>query len=123
LNEEEKEEVFDVFFRVGSRMGLKGLPSNFSEWVIMRKDHLKNDMLRSEHTVDLFRQYRKHLGSMRYFLLIEGQKLVVPQEVSNLLQFKRRSALSPVVPIYKLSRVVKLDSAIKAAILPSAYAI
>jgi hypothetical protein len=32
----EKEEVFDVFYRVGSRMHLKDLPVNYEAW---RKDY------------------------------------------------------------------------------------
>ena len=121
LTREEKEEAFDVFFRVGSRMGLKGLPSNFDEWLQMREHHLQNDMKKSELTIDLFKQYRKHLGALRYFLLIEGQKLVVPPQVKELLHFSNISALSPVIPIYKISRSLKFDGLIKSAILPSDY--
>ena len=123
LSNEEKEEVFNVFYRVGARMGLKDLPGNYSEWLIMRQGHLKNDMHKSEYTVDLFKQYKKHLGRMRYFLLIEGQKLVVPGEVRQLLQFNKFSSLSPIIPLYKLSRLIKMDTVIKAAILPPEYAL
>jgi len=123
LNNEEMEEVFDVFNRVGTRMGLKDLPQNYNEWLVMRKHHLQNDMHKSKYTIDLFKQYRKHLGRMRYFLLVEGQKLVVPGEVRHLLQFSKLSALAPVIPLYKLSRLIKMDSIIKAAILPPEYAV
>jgi len=122
LTPEEKEEVFNVFYRVGARMDLKDLPSNYQEWLTMRKEHLRNNMHKSEYTLDLFKQYRKHLGRMRYFLLIEGQKLVVPAEVRQLLQFRKFSFLSPVIPIYKFSRLIKMDSLIKTAILPPEYA-
>ena len=121
LSDEEKEEVFDVFFRVGSRMGLKDLPTNFAEWLDMREHHLQNDMTKSEFTIDLFKQYRKHLGPMRYFLLIEGQKLVVPGQVKKLLKYSNISALSLVIPLYKISRSLKFDGLIKSAILPSDY--
>lgn len=121
LTNEEKEEAFDVFSRVGSRMGLNGLPHSFEEWKEMREHHLENDMKKSEFTIDLFKQYRKHLGPMRYFLLIEGQKLVVPPQVKKLLSFSRISALSPVIPLYKFSRSLKFDGIIKSAILPSDY--
>ncbi len=121
LTSEEKGEVFDVFFRVGSRMGLKGLPNNFNEWKEMREHHLENDMKNSNFTIDLFKQYRKHLGAMRYFLLIEGQKLVVPPQVKKLLHFSNISTLSPAIPLYKFSRSLKFDGLIKSAILPSDY--
>ena len=121
LTEGEKQEVFDVFYRVGSRMGLKGLPSNFPEWIKMRKDHLNNDMEKSKYTIDLFKQYRKHLGPFRYVLLKEGQKLVVPPQVRRMLGLKKFSFLSPVIPFYKFSRLFKIDWLIKSAVLPSEY--
>jgi len=121
LTEEEKQEVFDVFYRVGSRMGLKGLPSTFPEWVKMREDHLNNNMEKSKYTIDLFKQYRKHLGPFRYVLLIEGQKLVVPPQVRRMLELNKFSLLSPVIPLYKFSRLFKMDWLIKSAVLPSAY--
>ena len=121
LTEDEKQEVFDVFYRVGSRMGLKGLPSTFPEWVKMREDHLNNNMEKSKYTIDLFKQYRKHLGPFRYVLLIEGQKLVVPPQVRRMLELNKFSLLSPVIPLYKFSRVFKMDWLMKSAVLPSAY--
>jgi len=122
LKVEEKQQVFDVFYRVGTRMGLKDLPHNYGEWIKMREHHLMHDMHKSEYTIDLFKQYRKHLGRMRYFLLIEGQKLVVPHQVRQLLGFRKFSTLSPIIPVYKLSRLIKLDGLIKTVILPSDYA-
>ena len=121
LTEDEKQEVFDVFYRVGSRMGLKGLPATFPEWVKMREDHLNNNMDKSKYTIDLFKQYRKHLGPFRYVLLIEGQKLVVPPQVRRMLGLNKFSFLSPVIPLYKFSRLFKMDWLIKSAVLPSAY--
>ena len=121
LSESEKQEVFDVFLRVGTRMGLTGLPADFNAWKLMREEHLQHNMHKSDYTVDLFRQYRKHLGAMRYFILKEGQKLVVPKQVRSLLGLSSFSFLSPIVPIYKLSRSLKMDWIIKSAILPSDY--
>ncbi len=78
LCDEEKEEVFNVFYRVGARMGLKELPLTYIEWLPVRKAHLMEDLQKSDHTADLFKQYKKHLGAMRFKVLIEAQKLVVP---------------------------------------------
>jgi hypothetical protein len=121
LTEEEKEEVFDVFFRVGNRMGLTGLPANFKDWLIMRNDHLQQNLEKSLHTVDLFKQYKKHLGAMRYFVLKQAQMLVVPQKVKQLLNFGKLPLLLPAVPLYKLSRKMKLDWVIKSVLLPADY--
>ena len=44
LSDEEKEEVHNVFCRVGTRMGLKELPKTYIEWLPVREIHLKNDL-------------------------------------------------------------------------------
>lgn len=121
LSGSEKQEVFNVFYRVGSRMGVKGLPKTFEAWEEMRQDHLCRDLENSRHTQHLYRQYRKHLGPMRYCLLLEAQRLVVPKTVRSLLGFKRDSLLKPLVWLYKLSRSFNLDSLLKKLILPSEY--
>ena len=121
LTAEEKEDVYDVFLRMGLRMNIPDLPPTYIEWLPVREAHMQNDLARSRYTDDLFLQYKKALGSFRYRVLIEGQILVVPQTVSTLLAFKRYSLLSTVVPIYKVSRAVKLDGAIKWVLLPAEY--
>ena len=121
LSHAEKEEVFDVFYRVGSRMNLQGLPQTFDEYEIMRKDHLENNLHLGEFTIDLFKQYKKHLGTLRYELLIQGQKLVVPARVNQLLNLGHYSWLSLILPPYKLSRKLKLDWIIKSIVLPKQY--
>jgi len=121
LSDEEKEEVYNVFYRVGTRMGLAGLPSNYIEWLPVRKTHLLENLQKSEYTTDLFKQYKKHLGAMRFKVLIEGQKLVVPDRVKELLQFRDFSFLTPVVPVYKISRMMKMDWLLKNILLPADY--
>ena len=121
LSADEKEEVFNVFYRVGSGMELKGLPETYLEWLPSREEHLINDLQKSNYTEDLFKQYKKHLGAMRFKVLIEGQKLVVPERVKQLLQFSDFSLLTPVVPFYKISRLMKMDWLLKNILLPSDY--
>lgn len=121
LSDEEKEEVYQVFCRVGRRMGVSALPPTYAEWLPVRASHLRNDLLMSDYTTDLFRQYRKHLGPLRFRVLVEGQKLVVPDRVKALLRFSDAAWLRPVVPLYKTSRQVGLDRLFKAVLLPSDY--
>ncbi len=121
LSAEEKEEVYNVFYRVGTRMGIKELPATYIEWLPVRETHIINDLEKSNYTEDLFMQYKKHLGAMRFRVLIEGQKLVVPQRVKTLLHFNDFSLLTPVVPVYKISRLMKMDWLLKSILLPSAY--
>ncbi len=121
LTDDEKEETYNVFYRMGMRMGIKELVPHYKEWLPVREMHMQNDLEKSKYTVDLFNQYKKHLGGIRYLLLLEGQKLVVPKKVAALLNFGKASFLTPVFPLYKLSRRIKLDWFIKSAILPRAY--
>jgi len=121
LSDEEKEEIHNVFYRVGARMGLKELPLTYIEWLPVRNAHLMADLQKSKHTADLFKQYKKHLGTMRFKVLIEGQKLVVPDRVKELLQFSDFSLLTPVVPVYKISRLMKMDWLLKNILFPSDY--
>lgn len=121
LTAEEKDDVFDVFYRVGQRMQLKELPTTYKEWMISRSAHMEADLIKGEFTIDLFKQYKKHLGSVRYFLLLEVQQLVVPQKVKELLQLKNSSVIKIMLPLYKISRLVRMDKAIKAMLLPLHY--
>jgi hypothetical protein len=121
LTDEEKQESYSVFLRIGERMKLKELPRGYKEWLFAREAHLKNDLVKSEYTTDLFRQYKKHLGSVRYKILKEAQILVIPRLVRELLGFKSYSLLRPAVPVYKLSKIVKLDNLIRKALLPPDY--
>src|ERR1700741_4570638 len=76
LSDEEKEEVYNVFYLMVSRMELKDLPLTYTEWLPARQAHLLEDLQRSKYTEDLFKQYKKHLGTMRFKVLIEAQKLL-----------------------------------------------
>jgi hypothetical protein len=121
LSVDEKDDVFDVFYRFGTRMHLQGIPNNYNEWLAVRDYDMEHDLVKSDYTIDLFKQYKKHLGAFRYRVLIEGQILVVPLQVRRLLNFRKFSFLSLVLPLYKISRVFKLDGLIKSLILPRQY--
>jgi len=118
LSDQEKEEVFNVFYRVGARMGLKDLPLTYIEWLPVREAHLMQDLQKSVYTADLFKQYKKHLGAMRFKVLLEAQKLVVPYRVKELLDFSDFSLLTPVVPVYKVSKLMKMDWLLKNILFP-----
>jgi hypothetical protein len=121
LTADEKEEVYNVFYRVGARMGIPALPQSYIGWLPVREQHLQQDLEKGHYTVNLYTQYHRHLGPFRYLLLKEAQILVVPERVRRLLGLRPVSLLGPVIPMYKLSRLVKLDQLLKAAILPREY--
>jgi hypothetical protein len=121
LSNLEKEEVLQVFLKMGNRMGISGLPADFQGWLELREQQLQEDLFKSHYTIDLYAQYKRQLGNIRYRLLKQGQSLVVPKRVSVLLNLSSFSLLRPVVSLYKFSRILKIDWMIKALILPKQY--
>jgi hypothetical protein len=121
LSYDEKTEVFDTFYRVGKRMGLTDLPEDYTDWILVHQQHLQKDTVQSNLTADLYKQYSKHLGPVRYRILIEVQLMIVPARVNSLLSLGSVRLLIPVLWLYKLSRIVKLDGFIITAVLPADY--
>jgi hypothetical protein len=121
LSPAEKQDAYDVFYRMGTRMGINLLPPYYIDWLPVREQHLEHDLVLSHYTKDLYLQYKKHLGTVRFRLLKEAQVLVVPPLVRKLLNMNSVSLLRPAVPLYKISKTIKMDWLIKAILLPSAY--
>jgi hypothetical protein len=121
LTAKEKEDLYLIFLRIGQRMQIPDLPLTYTDWLPVREQHLQTDLVCSQYTNDLFLQYKKNLGSFRYGVMREGQMLVVPKRVAELLNFRKYSFLTPVVPLYQFSRILHLDGVIKAILLPAEY--
>ncbi len=121
LHEKEKEEIFDVFYRVGARMGLAGLPVNYRDWELMRAEYLELNLVRSSFTRDLYGKYRGSLGSFRYRILIQAQTLLVPVRVRKLLSLPPVPLLYPVLLFYKGTRFLQVDRLFKTLLLPAKY--
>ncbi|SNR32374.1 oxygenase MpaB family protein [Hymenobacter mucosus] len=121
LTEPERTEVFEVFCRVGQRMGIPELPTTYPAWLADREHHLAQDLVHSRFTTDLYYQYRKHLGPVRYQLLLQGQRLVAPPLVLNLLQLRGPSWLQSVVPLYRHTQHLALSKWVKTSLLPPTY--
>ena len=121
LSNKEKEDVFDVFYRLGSRMNLSKLPTSYAAWELQYQEQMQEDLIKSDFTKDLFKQYKKHLGAFRYKILLESQKLVIPEHVRKLMGFNRINWVSPLLAFYKFSRLIQIDEIFKSLLLPQAY--
>jgi hypothetical protein len=121
LTSEEKEEVFSVFHRQGVIMELEGLPDTYSDWLTMRKAYLEKNLENSALTADLFKQYKKHLGNMRYFLLLRVQAMLAPAEVRLLLPNLRPGVGPLLLGAYKLARLFKLAKIARNGLLPARH--
>jgi uncharacterized protein (DUF2236 family) len=121
LTPAEQAEVFDVFRRVGQRMGIPGLPATLAAWQPDRARHLADNTEPSRFTTDLYRQYRRHLGPGRYQLLRQAQGLVAPARVRQLLGLGGGAVLRPVVFCYRHLQHLRLSRWARTSLLPAAF--
>lgn len=121
LTDDEKEEILKVFIRVGNRMGIKQLPASYKDWLKERALHLEQDLEKSSYTIDLYRQYRKHLGTARYYILLKVQSRLLPERVLQLLELKPSKMLMMLLAGYKAAGKLGLDPVIKRIFLPKKY--
>jgi len=121
LTLEERQDVFKVFSEVGQRMRITNLPEDYEDFKDMRHNNIKQNLHNADFTKDLYLQYRKHLGPIRYKLLLESQIMIAPKAVTKLLNFRKYSLIKPLIYGYKISRMVCIDTILKALILPASY--
>jgi uncharacterized protein (DUF2236 family) len=121
LSDDDRRELYDVFYRVGTGLGIPGLPPSYTLWKVDRDAHLREDLARGEGTVALYAEYRRHLGWWRHRLLLRVQSILVPDHVRSLLGLKRARWLRPMVRLYPILVRVGLRSFIQRLLLPSQY--
>lgn len=119
LSAAEKHELYDVFFRVGTGLRIPDLPRTYAGWRIDRELHLRRDLLRGDATEALYAQYRKHLGALRFRLLLRIQALLTPGHVRGLLRLKRAEWLRPFVCVYPVLVRAGLRSLLHQLLLPA----
>lgn len=115
-------EVTDVFCRVGRRMGIPDLPASYPAWLADRTHHLAADLALSDCSLDLYKQYKKHLGTPRYALLRGVQGMVCPPTVRRQLSLGSGAWLRPALGFYRATKQLVLSQWLKNAMLPAAYA-
>lgn len=121
LKPEEKAEVFGIFRQVGERMGIAALPPDYERWTVAHKMQLEENLGYSNYTGDLYRQYRKHLGAIRYFILLKVQSRLLPETPQRMLRLRPSKLLNLALPLYKLSRRLGISPYLKALFVPGQY--
>lgn len=121
LTASEKEELFKVFHAVGEGMGVPGLPADMRAWERMRAEHLQQNLIQSHFAIDLYKQYRKHLGWYRYYLLKNVQMKLVPKRVNALLGLGHGWLVDLLLPVYKISRRMGVGELLRNMLLPENY--
>ncbi|MFA6059328.1 MAG: oxygenase MpaB family protein [Taibaiella sp.] len=121
LTAEEEREIYDVFYTVGSRMGVSQLPDNYNDWLVVRAQHLKQNLEKSSYTIDLYKQYRKHLDALRYHILRKAQSRLLPRVALDLLGLHPSKTLKILLPVYKAAGKLGLHAFIKRIFLLAKY--
>ena len=121
LTPAERDELYDVFYRVGIGLGITALPSTYAAWMTDRERHLHQDLVRSQGTDALYERYRDHLGPWRYRLLLLVQAVLAPQFVRGLLGLESAEWLRPLLRVYPLLVRAGLRSAVQRLLMPPRY--
>lgn len=121
LTADERDELYDVFYRVGIGLGISNLPTSYAAWQTDREHHLRQDLLRSQGTDALYNRYREHLGPWRYRLLLLVQAVLAPTLVRGLLGLGSAEWLRPMLRVYPLLVRAGLRSAVQRLLMPPTY--
>jgi hypothetical protein len=121
LSVDEQEEIFAVFRRFGEGLSISSLPMSYAEWQDDRERHLTRDLVYSEHTASLYKQYRRHLGLWRYAILLQLQALLVPEPVQRLLALRSLPIFPELVRIYSTVERLNLQFLVRKVLIPRRY--
>lgn len=121
LSDSEQEELYSVFRRVGEKLNITCLPTNYQKWKIDRQRHLDEDLVYSDYTKRLFEQYRRNLGIWRYEILLQGQATLVPQKVRRLLRMDSPTLLEYFLPLYGVVDLFGLQSIVRLLLIQPQY--
>jgi hypothetical protein len=117
----EQQEMFAVFREVGDGLEVRLLPTSYQEWQVDRRRHLERDLVYSEYTALLYRQYRRHLGAWRYYVLLQLQALLAPEEVRLMLALNSLPLFADLVRAYRIVDRLKLQLLVRRALIPPRY--
>lgn len=121
LTNEECEDVFQTFRRVGEGLHIPNLPATYTEWLPDRERHLNQDLAYSQYTEKLFDRYREVLGDWRYDLLRQAMALLVPGQAHRLLRLPEKPLLASTIWLYGLLNRLRLRSLVQRVLLPTEY--
>jgi uncharacterized protein (DUF2236 family) len=121
LTADERDELYDVFFRVGTGLRIPELPPSYTRWRADRESHMRRDLLHGDGTKALYAQYRKHLGPWRHRLLLWVQAALAPEHVRGLLRLRSAAWLRPLLRVYPVLVRAGLRPLIQWLLMPPRY--
>jgi uncharacterized protein (DUF2236 family) len=121
LSNEEKDEIVRTFARIGQQMHVRDIPADYSEWKETYEHQIIRNLMKSSFTEDLFRQYRRHLGAFRYFLLLDIQRMLLSKHVNELLGLGHPRFVRLLVPLYRQIRKYRLHEQLILMMVPRRF--
>jgi hypothetical protein len=120
LTSGERDELYDVFRRVGEGLAIPDLPATYEDWREDRRVHMERDLARSDLTDELYRRYRDQLGRWRYETLLRVQGVLVPEHVRRMLNLGRCRWMRHSIGAYRLLARAGLRPLIYRLVMPPA---
>nr|CAA9291550.1 hypothetical protein AVDCRST_MAG63-4375 [uncultured Armatimonadetes bacterium] len=121
LTVQEKDDLYAVFWRVGSGLHIPELPRNYATWQQDRGRHLLRDLAYSDYTAELYARYQRQLGPWRLALLRQVQALLAPDRVARLLDLKAWPGSRHLIRVYRPLVRMGLRPLIRRLLLPRDY--
>ena len=121
LSPVQQQDLYDVFYRVGTGLHIPDLPLTYADWRVDRDRHLRRDLVYSNGTKTLYTRYREHLGFWRYRVLLLLQALLVPAHVRGMLRLGSGAALRPFTRLYPLLVRAGLRPFLQWLMVPAMY--
>ncbi len=118
LTADEQRELYDVFRRVGTGLGIPDLPRTYAGWRADRERHLRRDLVHGDASKALYATFREHLGPWRHHLLLRVQTLLTPEHVRGLLGLERAEWLLPLLRFYPVLVRAGLRGLIQRLLMP-----
>jgi hypothetical protein len=117
----EQQDMWDVFYRMGTLLEIPELPQSYAAWRLDRERHLQRDLAVSGYTRALYAAYRRQLGIWRYNLLRQVQGALAPPLVCALLGLPHHARLVDLIGLYSMFGRGRMRYAIQRLLIPPAY--
>ena len=121
LTPPERDDLYDVFRRIGVGLGIPDLPATYEAWVVDRERHLQQDLAMSEHTRELERAYERAVGRWRMVIVRQLQAVLSPKRVVELAGLPRDPWIRPLLPLHSVVAMLGLRGVAQRLLVPAVH--
>ena len=121
LTAAERDDLYDVFHRIGLGLGIPELPKTYDAWLVDRDKHLQNDLAVSEFSRELDRSYQREVGWWRMAIVRQLQAVLSPARVVELAGLPRHPWIRPLLSLHGLVVRLRLRGFAQRLLVPAAH--